>query len=270
MALTCDLALDAYQSGKKQSGNFGVVVDRVVIDKDGDFARGEYVTVTRAAIYPGCAEEKDYFIRTLAYEIKSVIDGIFPDKNFFALVAGLGNGFTSSDALGKKVVDKIAVTRGAGVDGINEVCAYPLGVAGVTGVDSFEVITALNRQLSPDIIICVDALCAIKRERICRAYQLSSAGIRAGGGTENPSDKKINFKSMGVPVVAIGVPTVISAQLAVKEITGENERADEYFSGGDMFVTLRDIDLAVNECAEVISSSLNLALSPETYFLHNS
>ena len=63
---------------------------------------------------------------------------------------------------------------------------------------------------------------------------------------------------------------MISAQLAVKEITGENERADEYFSGGDMFVTLRDIDLAVNECAEVVSSALNLALSPETYFLHNS
>ena len=192
----------------------------------------------------------------------------------YPTLSALGNSFDESlvYAVGQAIAEDCIkhVTRGAGVDGINEVCAYPLGVAGVTGVDSFEVITALNRQLSPDIIICVDALCAIKRERICRAYQLSSAGIRAGGGTENPSDKKINFKSMGVPVVAIGVPTVISAQLAVKEITGENERADEYFSGGDMFVTLRDIDLAVNECAEVVSSALNLALSPETYFLHNS
>lgn len=242
--------------------------------------RGRYVTLTRRGVYAESDDEKIYFQRCLAKAIRETVDFLDLDSDITTLVLGLGNGYMTSDALGKNVCEGIITTRRPGepikndVDKIKEVCAFHANVCGVTGVESSEVARGLVNEIKPDLVICADSLCAFRADRIGRSYQITTRGIKAGSGAGNTTGKsagktagksvgkEISEETLGVPVVAIGVPFVISARRLIRDASGGDGGFDPVSPEEDMFVTYRDVDAILKECSSVISASINLALQP--------
>ncbi|MBQ7642677.1 MAG: GPR endopeptidase, partial [Clostridia bacterium] len=207
---------------------------------------------------------KRYFIGIMAKALKEIISSASEKPFPSVLVIGLGNGLMTADALGKKVVEKIIATRQIPESqNLTTVSAFAAGVAGVTGIDSFEVVKGLKEEVKPDMIICVDALSAFSTDRIGRAFQISDAGIRAGGGSGKPSKYKLCRDTLGVPVLAVGVPFVVSAKKLLFEASGGKEFSNKIIPEEDMFVTPRDVDAILWDCSEIIGAALNCALHPD-------
>lgn len=287
--IRCDLAIDMAEaeglSSKIESdivsGKYGVKREVITIKNQADeertgVKRGRYVTLTRRGVYAESDDEKIYFQRCLAKAIRETVDFLNLDSDITTLVLGLGNGYMTSDALGKNVCEGIITTRRPGepikndVDKIKEVCAFHANVCGVTGVESSEVARGLVNEIKPDLVICADSLCAFRADRIGRSYQITTRGIKAGSGAGNTTGKtagksvgkEISEETLGVPVVAIGVPFVISARRLIRDASGGDGGFDPVSPEEDMFVTYRDVDAILKECSSVISASINLALQP--------
>lgn len=287
--IRCDLAIDMAEAeglGSKiesdiVSGKYGVKREVITIKNQADeertgVKRGRYVTLTRRGVYAESDDEKIYFQRCLAKAIRETVDFLDLDSDITTLVLGLGNGYMTSDALGKNVCEGIITTRRPGepikndVDKIKEVCAFHANVCGVTGVESSEVARGLVNEVKPDLVICADSLCAFRADRIGRSYQITTRGIKAGSGAGNTTGKtawksickEISEETLGVPVVAIGVPFVISARRLIRDASGGDGGFDPVSPEEDMFVTYRDVDAILKECSSVISASINLALQP--------
>ena len=291
--IRCDLAIDMAEAeglGSKiesdiVSGKYGVKREVITIKNQADeertgVKRGRYVTLTRRGVYAESDDEKIYFQRCLAKAIRETVDFPDLDSDITTLVLGLGNGYMTSDALGKNVCEGIITTRRPGepikndVDKIKEVCAFHANVCGVTGVESSEVARGLVNEIKPDLVICADSLCAFRADRIGRSYQITTRGIKAGSGAGNTTGKsagktagksvgkEISEETLGVPVVAIGVPFVISARRLIRDASGGDGGFDPVSPEEDMFVTYRDVDAILKECSSVISASINLALQP--------
>lgn len=295
--IRCDLAIDMAEAeglGSKiesdiVSGKYGVKREVITIKNQADeertgFKRGRYVTLTRRGVYAESDDEKIYFQRCLAKAIRETVDFLDLDSDITTLVLGLGNGYMTSDALGKNVCEGIITTRRPGepikndVGKIKEVCAFHANVCGVTGVESSEVARGLVNEIKPDLVICADSLCAFRADRIGRSYQITTRGIKAGSGAGNTTGKtagnttgksagksvgkEISEETLGVPVVAIGVPFVISARRLIRDASGGDGGFDPVSPEEDMFVTYRDVDAILKECSSVISASINLALQP--------
>lgn len=287
--IRCDLAIDMAEAeglGSKiesdiVSGKYGVKREVITIKNQADeertgVKRGRYVTLTRRGVYAESDDEKIYFQRCLAKAIRETVDFLDLDSDITTLVLGLGNGYMTSDALGKNVCEGIITTRRPGepikndVDKIKEVCAFHANVCGVTGVESSEVARGLVNEIKPDLVICADSLCAFRADRIGRSYQITTRGIKAGSGAGNTTEKtagksvgkEISEETLGVPVVAIGVPFVISARRLIRDASGGDGGFDPVSPEEDMFVTYRDVDAILKECSSVISASINLALQP--------
>ena len=287
--IRCDLAIDMAEAeglGSKiesdiVSGKYGVKREVITIKNQADeertgVKRGRYVTLTRRGVYAESDDEKIYFQRCLAKAIRETVDFLDLDSDITTLVLGLGNGYMTSDALGKNVCEGIITTRRPGepikndVDKIKEVCAFHANVCGVTGVESSEVARGLVNEIKPDLVICADSLCAFRADRIGRSYQITTRGIKAGSGAGNTMGKsagksvgkEISEETLGVPVVAIGVPFVISARRLIRDASGGDGGFDPVSPEEDMFVTYRDVDAILKECSSVISASINLALQP--------
>lgn len=285
--IRCDLAIDMAEAeglGSKiesdiVSGKYGVKREVITIKNQADeertgVKRGRYVTLTRRGVYAESDDEKIYFQRCLAKAIRETVDFLGLDSDITTLVLGLGNGYMTSDALGKNVCEGIITTRRPGepikndVDKIKEVCAFHANVCGVTGVESSEVARGLVNEIKPDLVICADSLCAFRADRIGRSYQITTRGIKAGSGAGNTTGKtagksvgkEISEETLGVPVVAIGVPFVISARRLIRDASGGDGGFDPVSPEEDMFVTYRDVDAILKECSSVISASINLAL----------
>lgn len=287
--IRCDLAIDMAEAeglGSKiesdiVSGKYGVKREVITIKNQADeertgVKRGRYVTLTRRGVYAESDDEKIYFQRCLAKAIRETVDFLDLDSDITTLVLGLGNGYMTSDALGKNVCEGIITTRRPvepiknDVDKIKEVCAFHANVCGVTGVESSEVARGLVNEIKPDLVICADSLCAFRADRIGRSYQITTRGIKAGSGAGNTTEKtagksvgkEISEETLGVPVVAIGVPFVISARRLIRDASGGDGGFDPVSPEEDMFVTYRDVDAILKECSSVISASINLALQP--------
>ncbi|MBR1867041.1 MAG: GPR endopeptidase [Clostridia bacterium] len=278
MTIRCDLAVDMAEGlddkkgflcnviyGKYNVKREDITVTPANSEIKSGVARGRYVTVIRGNAEKRSEEEKRYFIKVLAKAISDVLSSSLTVKPFSVLVIGLGNGYMTADALGKKVCEKIICTRSISDENspFTSVCSFAASVAGITGIDSFEVVNGLKDQVKPDAVICVDSLSAFRTDRIGRAFQVSNAGIRAGGGSGKPSRYVIDESSIGVPVISVGVPFVVSARKMLKDVYGEELSYDPIFPEDDMFVTPRDVDGILKECSEVIATAVNLALNPE-------
>lgn len=203
---------------------------------------GEYVTLLSPVVSRG---EKEYYRRLIKAMTESIKTLVFKPQT--CLVVGLGNPNMTADALGKLVVDKIRVNRGID-DDIPQVCTLCPSVLGVTGVESFDVVSGVAHRIKPDLIIAVDSLCAASPERLCTAFQLTDTGIAPGSGVSNYRFR-IDKNTMSAPVLSIGVPLVVYAS------TFSGEKLPD-----DMIVTPKDIDLIVEDCAFVIAESINGAL----------
>ncbi|MBQ7693042.1 MAG: GPR endopeptidase [Oscillospiraceae bacterium] len=169
------------------------------------------------------------------------------------LVAALGNPDITPDALGSLAASSVLVTRHLKrkePDSFRGFCSLALcrpGVLGTSGVESALQVQTLCRELRPDLVVAIDALAGCEAEQLCRSVQVSSAGISPGSGVGNDR-QELSEKTLDVPVLSVGMPTVIDAGFL----------GDGQFNG--MFVTPRDIDSLVRAGARLIGYALNLAL----------
>ena len=212
---------------------------------------GRYVTIH----LPGGEDRERPGAETVAEELARLLDW---DREGSVLVAGLGNRAITPDAIGPWAVENILVTRHLQKELPGCFCpvsAVSTGVMGQTGVESGELIQGIVEKVKPSWVIAVDALAARSVERLCNTVQIADTGIVPGSGVGN-ARKALNRESLGIPVIAIGVPTVVDAATLAEDLTGT---APEDSSRG-MMVTPRDIDRRAAETARIIALGINLAL----------
>ena len=255
----------------RESREQGVAVTAVeILDQRGEDAlckpKGKYVTIELDTVL---RREEDAFSRAaevMAGHIRTLLDLRGEES---VLVVGLGNEAITPDAIGPEAVDSVLVTRHLknqmpeSFASFRTVTAVRAGVLGTTGMESAELVSALTTRLRPDRVIALDALAARRLDRLCRTVQISDTGIVPGSGVGNHRSA-LNRETLGVPVVAIGVPTVVEAATLVSELASragaENLDPRRFGTEGDMIVTPRDIDRSVHDAAKLIGYAVNLAL----------
>ena len=310
-----DLALESQERLKKdhrqvkgvrleeEKKDHGVVISTVFIDTENAAKamgrpRGTYVTIEA----PEMIEEDAGYHRDISVELakilrqmvslheKKVSDDLEEGMDVSVLIAGLGNREVTPDALGPKVVDHLFITRHI----INEFGHYAFsdektsrisgivpGVMAQTGMECVEILRGIIKETEPDFIITVDALAARNVKRLNRTIQLTDTGITPGSGIGNHRNA-LNQESLGIPVISLGVPTVVNAATIVADAmndlieaeTGSNadlknldeherqELARELLSPqlNGLFVTPKNIDDSIKQLSFLISEGLNIAL----------
>lgn len=221
--------------------------------------KGRYITVEtdRLSASPRDFDEQ---VENIAAEIASLKG----DGNT-ALVVGLGNSDITPDALGPLVISQIIATRhlreelpeGHGLKQLNAVSAIAPGVLGQTGIEAAEVVKSLCSAVSPDCVIVIDALACSDISRLGTTIQLSNSGISPGSGVQNRR-KEFSEATLGVPVIAVGVPTVVDMHTIVENITGSPP--DKHLP--NMMVTPRDVDKLIERTARLLAYSINKAVQP--------
>ncbi len=237
---------------------YGLPVVAVEIISDGGAKalgkpQGKYYTLTLPPRFERGAPD----FSAAARAVGALIRRCAPSGVTDCLIAALGNPDITPDALGSLAAESVLVTRHLkrhavpGFDALSSTALCRTGVLGTTGVESAAQLRALTREVTPELIIAVDALAGCEVEGLCRTVQISSGGIAPGSGVGNDREV-LSRESLGVPVVAVGVPTVIDAAAFAP---------DEGLRG--MFVTPRDIDALVRAAGRVIGYGINLALNPD-------
>ena len=226
---------------------------------------GEYITVE--------LDEFSYDTELLDDRMKSIstqISSLLPKGDGTVLVAGIGNKDITPDALGPRCAEGIFSTRHItselaeeiGLDFLNPVCSLATGVLGQTGIETGEIIKSVADAIKPKAVIVIDALAAAGLERLGRTVQITDTGITPGSGVGNKR-AEISKNTLGVPVIAIGVPTVVDAVTLAKDMTG-NKTATESAEAQNMMVTPREIDVMIERASKLIALCVNCALQPET------
>lgn len=226
---------------------------------------GEYITVE--------LDEFSYDTELLDDRMKSIstqILSLLPKGDGTVLVAGIGNKDITPDALGPRCAEGIFSTRHItselaeeiGLDFLNPVCSLATGVLGQTGIETGEIIKSVADAIKPKAVIVIDALAAAGLERLGRTVQITDTGITPGSGVGNKR-AEISKNTLGVPVIAIGVPTVVDAVTLARAMTG-NKTATENAEAQNMMVTPREIDVMIERAAKLIALCVNCALQPET------
>jgi spore protease len=287
-----DLALEAHETAarsgepdgvtREEFTRGGVKVTRVkVLDERGEKAIGKpvgtYVTVETGGLDDVGGESYYEAADAVANEIGAMLK---PIGNGLVLVAGLGNAEMTPDALGPRCVTNVLVTRHVagelskikGLESLRAVAAIAPGVLGQTGVETGEIIKALVQRIAPSAVIAIDALASRRASRLGNTVQIADTGISPGSGVGN-ARFAVNSQSLGVPVISIGVPTVVDAAtlaIDVLEEAGINTppkdeekiRASVEPGGVSLFVTPRMIDLIVEHAASLTGLAINRALHP--------
>lgn len=279
-----DLALEARELWQESAGETtklpgvkarhtkreGYGLDRVeILDDQGAQALGKpvgtYVTLDLSSYWD---RKSDFFpraVRALGEELKHLLP-----KEGAGLVVGLGNPAMTPDSIGPDAADHILVTRHLlramprQFSGFRPVSVLRTGVLGTTGTESAELVRGVAAEVKPDFIIAVDALASRRLGRVCATVQLSDTGIVPGSGVGN-SRAALNRETLGVPVFAIGVPTVVDGATLAADlleeagVTGLDPKA---LAGKSqpLMVTTQDVDAQVKDLSKVIGYSINWAL----------
>ena len=278
-----DLALEARELWQERSGaasalpgveawdslREGILVNTVrVLDGQGETAlgkpRGSYVTLTLEGL---ASREEGIFqraVRAVAGEVSALLEDI--PAGGLVLVAGLGNRAITPDAVGPKVHQNVLVTRhlvrqmpehfGA----LRPVASLAAEVMGTTGVESGELVRAVCEKIKPACVVAVDALASRSLKRLCKTVQISDTGITPGSGVGNHR-MGLTRDTLGVPVVAVGVPTVVDGATLAADLLGSDGLPD-LGEGRDLLVTPKDIDSQVSDLSKVIGYGLSMALQP--------
>ncbi|MBE6144842.1 MAG: GPR endopeptidase [Firmicutes bacterium] len=225
-----DLAIEVIGENNKIKGIISkqkkiddIKVTAVWIDEYGskqiNKKKGNYITIEFKDVtdYNNSESVKAVFVN----ELKELIDKNNILDSASCLIVGLGNYKSTPDSLGPKVIKDIIVTNhlfmyGEVEDGFRKTFALNPGVMGTTGVETSELIKAIVNTIKPDFVIAVDALASQSIERVNKTIQMTDTGIHPGSGVGN-SRKEISFDTLGIPVIAIGVPTVVDAVTIVSD-----------------------------------------------------
>lgn len=240
-------------------------VTEIIVTDDAAGARigktkGRYITIEtdRLSASPMDFEEQ---VDNIAEEIISLKG----ENRKTALIVGLGNSDITPDALGPMVISHIIATRhlhdelpdGHELKQLNRVSAIAPGVLGQTGIEAAEVIKSLCDTVKPDCVIVIDALACSDISRLGSTIQLTDTGISPGSGVQNRR-KEFTEETLGIPVVAVGVPTVVDMHTIVENITGNPP--DKHLP--NMMVTPRDVDKLIERTARLLAFSINKAVQP--------
>ncbi len=257
----------------------GITVTEVVIDEDAGARMmgkplGRYITLECGEVRTGNPEMRKAVSSLLAEELTRML----PGGDQPVMVVGLGNRQVTPDSLGPMTVDRTLVTRhifqelpDSVDDRMQPVCAIAPGVLGVTGIETLEMVSALAERVKPRAVIAIDSLAAREVSRVGTAIQLTDTGIQPGSGVGNHR-RALTRDAVGVPVIAVGVPTVIYASTIVRDalgkLGGEQEDLDKLTDDmlknatGDMIVTPREVDDLVEDVAGMVALGINQALHP--------
>ena len=264
--------------------------------------KGNYITLEA----PEMIDEDEDYHREISEHLAKLLRRLFPKKEEFqTLVVGLGNREVTPDSLGPRVVDQLCITRHIirefGKYVIDDRCHQPVsgivpGVMAQTGMESMEIVKGIVTETEPDLVIVVDALAARSTRRLNRTIQVTDTGINPGSGVGNHRHA-LNKESLGVPVIAIGIPTVVDAATividtmnnllkalrqseSIRRIEGTYEKLDlmekyelvrELLAPqlNTLYVTTKDIDESVRRLSFTISEGINIALQEEAYRQEN-
>lgn len=264
LACTDDLSEDAMREEKRVGE---VTVDRLTLGaRSAEMLvrkQGRYITVS----FPPLTDNERY-VEEAANVIGEELNALLP-KDGTVLVVGLGNESITPDALGPYVADKVLATRhikgeyarSSGLDDLRSVAVVRTGVLGDTGLESGETVAALCRHIRPAAVIAVDALACRSLARLGCTVQLCDSGIAPGSGVGNDR-LPLNAETLGVPVIAIGVPTVVDAVTVAQDLTGTDGGEKICPSGRAMMVTPREVDLMIARASRLLALAINAALQP--------
>ncbi len=220
---------------------------------------GTYVTLE---LPRGILRDPTGFSRT-AVRLGKELSAMVPKKGP-VLVAGLGNRAVTPDAIGPECLSHLVVTRHliGGFPQFRPVSAIAPGVLGITGLESVEVVRGIVDRSGPVCVVVVDALASRSPERLCRTVQISNTGIVPGSGVRN-SRAAFDSDTLGVPVIAVGVPTVVDAETLLESTSVEKfDKNDEKpnFLEDNLVVTPKDIDARVTRISRLLGYGISLGL----------
>ena len=206
------------------------------------------------------------------------------DENRSVLVVGLGNENVTADAIGPRVASGLVISHHIkelkrtlfDSIGFGDVSAIAPGVLGQTGIESAEIVKSVTAAVKPSCVIVIDALASRRLARLATTVQLSDKGISPGSGVNN-SRQRLDDQTLGVPVVSIGIPTVVDAATLVYDLIEEvNRTKDEKIqidpeligktlteNRRNFFITPKETDIIIKSSAKLLSTALNMALHPK-------
>lgn len=285
----------------KERPGRNMTVTKVVIETENGAKimgkpKGSYITLEA----PDMADSDEDYHRAVSRVLADILRELMPieKQELSVLVAGLGNREVTPDALGPYVVDHMMITRhiirkfgkyAFGLKRNHQISGIVPGVMAQTGMETLEIIKGVLKETKPDYIVAIDALAARSTKRLGRTIQITDTGISPGSGVANHRHA-LNQENMGVPVIAIGIPTVVDAVTIVSdtmnnlvlamETTGRLEEIGRALSRLEeaqkhelirellapnlnaMFVTPKDIDESIRRLSSTVSEGINMAFFP--------
>lgn len=311
-----DLALEAREELKRSimteipgvesvedTSNIDIKITRVkVVSPEGvekiGKPMGNYITLEVPKLRDNDEDLKEEVCRAVAKELSDVlINGgkIKLEEKDTVLVVGLGNWNVTPDSLGPKVISKLMVTRHLlelvpeQVDeGVRPVCAISPGVLGITGIETGEIIKGIVEKINPKLVIAIDALASRKMERVSTTIQIADTGINPGSGIGNKR-MGLNFQTLGVNVIGIGVPTVVDAtticndliEKTIEQLKNKATPSSEFYKmlqemseedryglfsevlepyEGNLIVTPKEVDSIIESISKIIANGINIAI----------
>lgn len=251
---------------------------------------GTYITLDVKKLKFADEERLSKIAETVADELRKIV-GEHVNETEDILVVGLGNLYVTPDALGPKVIPEIEVTRhileympSIMPEDTRPVSAISPGVLGVTGIETMEILKGVVQNVKPKLLIVIDALATRSIDRISSSIQIADTGIVPGAGVEN-TRKEISKKTLGIPVIAIGIPTVVDLATITNECIDifieslqekamsndylnklkENDNYEEIKEAlvpkdYNMIVTPKEIDKLIENMSKIVSSAINMAM----------
>ena len=281
----------------EEDGNEDIHVTRVKItseqgEKSIGKPMGNYITLDIPRLKENDRDLYENTCRAVAFELQRIIH--LGEKDT-VLIVGLGNWNITPDALGPKVSSYLMVTRHLHEylpeqvdDGVRPVCAISPGVLGLTGIETSDIVRGVVERVKPSLVIAIDALASRKMNRINTTIQIADTGISPGSGVGNKR-AELSKRTMGVDVIAIGVPTVVDAatmandtiELVIDSLLNQSEEGTDFYRmlknledndkynlikevlepyGGNLVVTPKEMDEVIERVSKVIANGINLAL----------
>ena len=261
----------------------GIRITRVKIEtKNGAKIMGKPVGTYLTLEAEGLTEQDEEYQREVSMELARQLRSVIPDweKEKSILVVGLGNREVTADALGPHVAEQLFVNRHVMLqfgkaayhkERMHQISCLVPGVTAQTGMESAEIVRGVVEQTKPDLLIVVEALAARSTRRLNRTIQISDSGIAPGSGVGNHRNA-LTRESLGVPVIAVGVPTVVDAATIVgdalermeKECSvrfmASREHPQALSELNNMYVTGKDIDEMIRRLGDTVSEGINMAL----------
>lgn len=269
MQYRTDLAVESLAAVRGRTGieehrrgkAFSITEIRILDDESGrplGRTKGRYITLECAKL-SGFSDDAEPRAEELAGELRQLL----PPEGC-VLVAGLGNTDITPDALGPRTTAHVLATRHLRQElaeeedflrSLRQVCVLAGGVLGQTGIETAELLLAVAAKIRPAAVIAVDALACSSLSRLGTTIQIADTGIAPGSGVANHRTA-LDAKTFGVPVIGIGVPTVIGMRTIAEDLTGTPPKQD-------MMVTPRDVDRLIGQAAHLLACGINLALHPQ-------